>query len=131
MRKTVLAIVALAGLMLAGCASTIQNLEGVFNTVSTATVDPKWVNIALNTYYPLKGAATGYATYCIQHQFPQPACSAANRRAVIRFVKAGDGAAASLAPALSSGEPLLATTYNTLVGAINSLKAAPISVANN
>lgn len=124
MRK--LFAIAVLGLWLGGCA-TIQNLEGAFQTMTTTTVSPAYVNIAINTYEGLKATATGYATYCIQNKFPQPVCSAANRRAVIRFVKAGDGAVVVLEPSLTAGTPLLSTTYNTLVGAINGLKAAPIA----
>lgn len=116
--------VAVLALSLAGCA-TIQNLVGTFETVTTTTVSPAYVNIAINTYEGLKATATGYATYCIQNKFPEPVCSAANRRAAIRFVKAGDGAVTALEPSLISGSPLLSTSYNTLVGAINGLKAAP------
>lgn len=127
--KRLLPVILLA-LGLAGCA-TIQNIEGAFNVVTTTTVQPSYVNIAVNTYYGLKATATQYGTYCITNKFPQPACSAANRRGVIKFVKAGDGAVSALQPALASGQPLLSTTYNALVGAINGLQAAPITVAKS
>jgi hypothetical protein len=122
-RYAALVLVALA---LAGC-QTVQNLEGVFNTITTTTVPPAYVNVALNTYYALKQTATNYAQYCIAQKFPKPTCSAANRRAVIRFVKSGDGAVAALAPGLNGAAPLTSTAYNTLVGAINGLQSTPVN----
>lgn len=118
-------------LLLGGCAAQMQqlkNLEGTFVTLTTATARPSDVNIAINAYEGLKITADGYKDYCIQNKFPRPQCSAANRRKVIQFVNAGDGAAAVLTTNLNSGQPLLSTTYNALVGAINGLKTAPISV---
>lgn len=123
--KKYLVIAALA-VSLGGCAA-IQNLEGTFNLVTTATVEPSYVNIAINTYAALKQTAVNYGSYCVTQKFPQPVCSAANRRAVIRFVKAGDGAVETLEPALASGQPLLSTTYNALIGAVNGLKTTPIT----
>jgi hypothetical protein len=125
MKRTLVAL-ALA-VSLAGC-GTIQNLEGAFTVATTTTVAPTYANVALNTYLGLKATADGYKDYCIANKFPQPQCSAANRRAVIRFVNAGDGAAKVLSANLISGQPLLSTTYNVLVGAINGLKTAPIGV---
>jgi len=126
MRMKKLLLAATVALALGGCA-TIQNLEGEFKTITTTTVQPSYANIAINTYLGLKATATGYGTYCIQNKFPAPICSAANRRAVISFVKAGDGAKAQLDPLLVTGAPIPATIYNTIVGAINGLKASPIT----
>jgi hypothetical protein len=130
MRRLLVAAIALVTLAVAGC-STIQNIEGAFNVVTTSTVSPGYANVAINTYYALKETAVNYGQYCIAQKFPQPVCSASNRRAVIRFVKAGDGAVSALQPALSSGQPLLSTAYNSLVGAINGLKASPIATVNS
>lgn len=124
--KRILLIAALA-LSLGACAQ-IQTLEGTFKTLTTTTVEPVYVNIALNTYEGLKATANGYKDYCINNKFPLPQCSAAVRRSVIRFLAAGDGASAVLATSLNSGQPLLSTTYNVLIGAINGLKTAPINV---
>lgn len=122
-----LALAVFAAVCLGACAQ-IQTLEGTFKTLTTTTVEPVYVNIALNTYEGLKATANGYKDYCINNKFPLPQCSAANRRAVIRFVNSGDGAASVLATNLNSGQTLLSTTYNVLVGAINGLKTAPINV---
>ena len=127
--RKLLLVIPLA-LWLGGCAA-IQTLEGTFNTITTTTVEPSYANIALNTYYGLKATATGYGTYCLQNKFPKPICSAANRRKVIKFVKVGDGAAVAIQPALDSGQPLLSTTYNTLVGVINGLKKSPITTVQS
>ena len=128
MKKLFLALTLTAAL--GGC-STLQNLQGVYNTVTQTTVQPSWANIALNTYYGLKQTATTYATYCVQQKFPQPTCSAANRRAVIKFIRSGDGAAKAIEPQLVAGAPIYSTAYNALVGAINGLQAAPIATAGN
>lgn len=118
--------IALLGLSLGGCQQW-TNLLGTINSASTTTVSPIDVNIAINSYEALKATAVGYANSCIKLAFPRPVCSAANRRAVIRYIKAGDGAVAVLVPALNGSAPLLSTTYNALIAASAGLKAAPIT----
>lgn len=119
-------VLLVAALALGGCGQTIQDLQGVYSTITTTTVPPGYANIAINSFDALKATSTNYARYCIGAKFPQPTCSAANRRAVIRFVRSGTAARNALEANIATSQPLLSTTYNVLVAAINGLKQTPV-----
>lgn len=130
MRKlfTILAV----ALSLGGCAqleTAIEDIKGAYVFATTTTVTAGQAGIVANAYDALKGTAVNYGNYCIQQKFPQPVCSAANRRAVIKAVRAGDAARAQIEAPIATGQPIPATIYNTLVAAINALKSTPINVA--
>lgn len=121
-----------AGLALGACAqldTAIQDIKGAYVFATTTTVTSGQAGIVANAYDALKDTAVNYANYCVQMKFPQPVCSAANRRAVIKAVRSGDAARAQIEVPITSGQPVAATIYNTLVAAVNALKAAPINVA--
>lgn len=112
-------------LALAGCA----NLQSIYTLATTATVPSGTVVIAANSFDALKATAINYANYCVAQKFPQPVCSAANRRAVIKAVNAGTSARVQLEASINTGQPALSTVYNTLVAAVNTLTASPINTA--
>jgi hypothetical protein len=110
-------------LALAGCA----NLQGIYTLATTATVPATSVVIAANSFDALKATAINYAHYCVDQKFPQPICSASNRRAVIKAVRAGTAARIQLEASINTGQPAIATVYNTLISAVNALTASPIN----
>lgn len=129
MRKLALTIALAVGL--AGCAqlqTAITDLKGAYVFATTTTVTAGQAGIVANAYDALKGTAVNYGNYCVAQKFPQPVCSAANRRAVIKAVRSGDAARAQIEAPITAGQPITATIYNTLVAAVNALKAAPIDV---
>ena len=110
-------------LALAGCA----NLQGIYTLATTATVPATSVVIAANSFDALKATAINYAHYCVDQKFPQPICSASNRRAVIKAVRASTAARIQLEASINTGQPAIATVYNTLISAVNALTASPIN----
>lgn len=117
---------------LAGCAelqTAISEVKGAYDYATTTTVTSGQAAIVANAYDALKATATNYGNYCIAQKFPQPICSAANRRAVIKAVRAGDAARAQMEAPIVAGQPVTATIYNTLVAIIKQLQNAPINVA--
>jgi hypothetical protein len=132
MRKIVGAIALCAGLVLAGCAGLQHKIDvatGVYKTATETTVPSEAVIPAANTFDILKAAATNYGAYCIQQKMAPAICSANTRRIVIRAVRAGTGARNQMEDSVVNGKPALASIYNVLVSAINSLKATPAATA--
>lgn len=128
MKRLLVALVLSIGL--AGCATVqtaIKDAQGVYDYVTTTTVDPQQAAIVANAFDALKGTAVNYANYCVEQKFPQPICSAANRRVVIKAVNAGTAARVKLEAAITTGQPATSTLYNALVAAIQSLQASPIN----
>jgi len=128
MKKLILTIALAIGL--SGCAqlqTAITDLKGAYVFATTTTVTAGQAGIVANAYDALKGTAVNYGNYCVAQKFPQPVCSAANRRAVIRAVRSGDAARAQIEAPITTGQPVTATIYNTLVAAVNALKATPIN----
>lgn len=129
MKKLAVAVFAVS--LLAGCAqlnTAIQDIKGAYVYATTTTVTAGQAGIVANAYDALKGTAVNYGNYCLAQKFPQPVCSAANRRAVIKAIRSGDAARAQIEAPITTGQPVAATIYNTLVAAVNALKAAPINV---
>jgi len=130
LKKIVLVLTLAAGL--AGCAqlqTAITDLKGAYEFATTTTVTAGQTGIVANAYDALKGTAVNYGNYCVARKFPQPVCSAANRRAVIKAVRSGDAARAQIEVPITSGQPVAAIIFNTLVAAVNALKTTPINVA--
>lgn len=121
--KIRIAIGLVLALALGGCAS----LQSVYTLATTATVPAGTVVIAANSFDALKATAINYANYCVAQKFPQPICSAANRRSVIKAVNAGTAARVQLEASINTGQPAISTVYNTLVSAVNTLTASPIN----
>ena len=121
MKRIILALT--LSMALAGCA----NLQGIYTLATTSTVPASSVVIAANSFDALKATAINYGNYCIAQKFPQPVCSAANRRSVIKAVNAGTAARNALESSMNTGQPALSTAYNTLISAVNVLTASPIN----
>ena len=129
MRKLLLALV-VGALALGGCAqlqNVLSEAKGIYTFATTATVTSGQVGIIANAFDVLKETAYNYARYCVNNKFPQPLCSASNRRDVIKAVTAGTAARVTLEASITSGVPATATVYNTLVSAVNALRQTPIS----
>jgi hypothetical protein len=107
--------------------TAISEIQGAYTFATTATVTPGQAGIVANAFDALKVTATNYGNYCIVQKFPQPVCSAANRRAVIRGVNAGTSARAQIEAAISTSQPVAGEVYNALVSAVQALKATPIN----
>jgi uncharacterized protein YceK len=130
MRK--LLILAAVGLSLGGCAqlkNALTEIQGVYTYATTTTVSSGQAAIVANAYDTLKATATNYGNYCIAQKFPLPVCSASNRRIVIKAVRTGDAARAQIELPITTGQPVTAALYNTIVAVIKQLQAAPINVA--
>lgn len=128
MKKILLALVLSTGL--AGCATlqtAINDAKNVYTFATTKTVPATQVAIVANAFDAIKATAVNYANYCVLEKFPQPICSAANRRAVIKSVNAGTAARIQLEVPINTGQPAAATIYNALVAAVQSLQASPIN----
>jgi hypothetical protein len=121
MKLIILALTLALGL--AGCA----NLQGIYTLATTATVPATSVVIAANSFDALKATAINYGHYCVDQKFPQPVCSAANRRIVIKAVNSGTAARNALEASINSGQPAISTVYNTLIASVNALTASPIN----
>lgn len=123
-------VIALAAMALGGCAqlqTALDEVKGVYTFATTATVDSGQAGIVANAYDILKNTATNYGNYCITQKFPQPLCSAANRRAVIKGVSSGTAARAQIEVAISTSQPISGTVYNAIVAAVQALQATPIN----
>lgn len=107
------------GLGLAGC-STLQTLEQVAGTAVT----PTQALVAANAFNAVESGATAYLVYC-KSNLATPTCSPANRRAVIKYTRAGRAARGQVEIAISTSSSIPATIYNTLVAAVSQLKATP------
>lgn len=123
MKRLILTIA--LSLALAGC-SGLQTLQTAYTAVTTATVPANEVVVAANAFDALKATAVNYGQYCITQHFPRPVCSAANRRAVIKYVNAGTAARVQLEASITTEQPAIASVYNALIAAVNSLQSLPI-----
>lgn len=119
-----IALILVSALALAGCAQL-----GTIQKVATATVPAAVVVPAANTFDILKAGAANYAQYCINKKMVPAICSADTRRIVIKGVRAGTGARDKMEDSLTTGQPALASVYNVLVGAIDSLQKSPAASA--
>ena len=127
--KKLLVLLLLAPLV-AGCAqlqTALDDIRATYTFATTTTVAPGQVAIVANAFDALKATAVNYGNYCIAQKFPQPVCSASNRRIVIKAVNAGTAARIQLEAAISTGQPATATLYNALVAAVQSLQGSAIN----
>ena len=99
-------------------------LKTVYSLVTDTAVSPTQVIVAANSFDALEGTATQYLVYC-KSNLTVPACSAGNRRAVIKYTRAGRAARNQLETYIVQNTNAPSAVYNTLVAAINSLNATP------
>lgn len=114
--------IALLALSLGACAQ----IKTVYSLVTDTVVSPTQVIVAANSFDALEGTATQYLVYC-KSNLTKPACSADNRRAVIKYTRAGRAARNQLETYIVQNTNAPSAVYNTLVAAINSLNATPAS----
>jgi hypothetical protein len=120
MRKYLAAALVLGSLALGGCASELQMLKTVYSVVTETTVSPSTIIVASNSFDALEATATQYLTYC-KANLSTSACSADNRRTVIKAVRAGRAARNQLETYVTNNTAAPSAIYNTLVAAINAL----------
>lgn len=119
--KKLLQIGALS-LMLGGCAQ-LQTFEQVV----TSTVSPTQALVAANAFDAAESGATAYLVYC-KANLSASSCAPANRRAVIRYTRAGRAARNQIEQVIQGGSASVpAVAYNALVTAVTNLKATPAS----
>ncbi len=123
MKKLVIALALAAAL--SGCAA-LQKFENIYTDVSGTTISPQTVYLAVNTFDAAKATATQYFSYC-RANLTMPICSANNRRAVLKYVRAGTAARNQLETYLQAGSPAPAAIFNTLKAAVDSLQTSAIA----
>lgn len=123
MRKYLAAALLLGAIGLGGCASELQKLKTVYSVVTETTVSPSTIIVASNSFDALEATATQYLTYCKANLSTSP-CSADNRRAVIKAVRAGRAARNQLETYVTNNTAAPSAIYNTLVAAINTLNTS-------
>lgn len=114
-----LIILALA-ISLGACAQ----LKTVYSVVTDTYVTPTQVIVAANSFDALEGTATQYLVYC-KSNLTKPACSADNRRGVIKYVRAGRAARNQLETYIVQNANAPSAIYNALIAAINQLNLTP------
>jgi len=114
---------------LAGCSGELSKLRAVYTIVTEATVSPQAVLVAANAFNAIEGTATQYLIYC-KSNLSTSACSADNRRGVIKYVRTGRAARNQLEASIATNASAPSAIYNTLVAAINFLNAAPITIGS-
>lgn len=126
MRKYLAVSLVLGSLALGGCASELQKLHTFYNVVTQTTVPPNTIIVAANSFDALEATATQYLSYC-KANLSTSACSAANRRTVIKAVRAGRAARNQLETYVTSNTAAPSAIYNALVAAINTLTTSAAS----
>jgi hypothetical protein len=110
----------LAFALFLGACSTLSNLE----RAATSSVTPTQAIVAANAFDAAESGATAFLTYC--KSTPADAtCVPANRRAVIKYVRAGRAARNQMETYIQTSASVPSAVYNTVVAAMDNLKATP------
>lgn len=125
MRKLILAIALAASL--GGCAE-LQRLQAIYDEANGTMIPPQTIYIAVNAFDAAKASAAQYFNYC-RANLTLPRCSAANRRAVIKYVRAGTAARNQLETYLANNQPAPRAIFDTVKAAVDSLQASSITGA--
>ena len=117
--KKIFAVVALA-LSLGACA----NFQSAIGTITGATVSPRLVYIAENSYDAIEVTATGYLRIC-HARMTTPGCSSTAIAKLIPAVRSGRVARSNLNSFMKAHPDALGATglYDALVTATNTLQA--------
>lgn len=124
-------VLCLVGLTAGGCAGELQKIQSAVSIVTGTTVPPTSIIVAANAFNGIKATATNYLRWC-KTNLSQPACSASNRRNVIKYVRAGTAARNQLETYLTTNSDAPATIYNALIAAYQALNdpaQTPITTA--
>ena len=120
-----LLIIGLLAFSLGACAQ-LRGLQTAYSIVTESTVPAQTVIVAANSFDAIQATATQYLIYC-KNNITVPACSAGNRRTVIKYVRVGRAARNQLETSIATGAPGPGAIYNTLIAAINQLNATPVA----
>ena len=112
-------LTAVIALALGGCAQ-LQKLE----TAVTTSVTPTQALVAANSFDAIESSATGYLIYC-KANLATAACSADNRRNVLRYTRSGRAARNQIETMIQTSTTIPVAVYNTLITAVDNLKASP------
>lgn len=127
MRKFALAAALAAAFLASGCAE-FQKLTGVYQTVSTATVDPQRVVVAIATFQGLEALGDAYIKLPLCGQTQSYVCrTAAIRKTVYAALVSGRQVRDSLKNYLRANPNATAVpvaNYNSLIGYVNTLQGA-------
>jgi hypothetical protein len=122
MKRIILALTLALGL--AGCTGTVAKFQQIYAVASSSTVDPSFAIITANAFDGFKGGATQYLIYC-KTNLATPACSAANRRSVIKYTRDGTVVRNQIEGYITTATPIPSAVYNILVAAVNGLSVSP------
>lgn len=95
-------------------------------TASTTTVTSTQAITAANTFDAIESTATAYLVYCKPNP-TKAACASGNRQTVITAVRAGRSARNQIETSLANGASITSTLYNSLVAAVTTLQASPVT----
>ena len=105
--------------LVTGC-TTLNTLQTALGT----TVTPTQALVAANAFDAAESGASGFLVYC-KSNLSSAACSADNRRAVIKYTRAGRAARNQIETYIQSSTSIPAAVYNALVTAVTNLKSTP------
>lgn len=114
-------ILGLVSFVISGCAQ-LQTLE----LAATSTVTPAQAFITGNAYDGIEASANGFLTFCKSNP-TNATCNAANRRAVIKYTRAGRAARNQMETYIQTSTSVPVAIYNAVVAAVNNLKSTPAS----
>lgn len=127
------AALVLIGFTLAGCAGELAKLQAdiakvkqVYVLATTTTIPETQAQIAVSSFQVLEAGATEYFRFCAQYK-TDPKCTADTLRTAIKYDRQGRQARDTIKAAAKSGQPVLATVYNLLIGAVNVLETTPVT----
>lgn len=123
MKKVIAIILALS---LGGCATELAKLQTAYSIVTQTTVSPQAILVTANAFDALEAGATQYLVWC-KTNLTSAACSASNRRIVIKAGRSGRAARNQLEPYITSGSAGPKAIYDTLSAAVDALKNSQAS----
>lgn len=103
-----------------GACAQIQTLTAV----ATSSVTPTQALVAANAFDAAESGATGYLVYCKSNP-TSTSCTQSTEQSVIRYVRAGRAARNQLETYIQTSATIPSVVYNSLVAAVNNLKATP------
>lgn len=123
MMKRLIPVLALT-LFLGGCAGEMSKIKDFISVVTETTVTPKIALVIANSFDAMKAGATGYLVYC-KGNLDKPACSADNRRTVIKYVRKGTPIRDQIEGYISTQTSVPRAVYNLMEDVITNLKTTP------
>lgn len=127
------AALVLIGFTFGGCAAElakfqvgIAKVKQVFVLATTTTIPETQAQIAVLSFEVLEAAATEYFKFCASYK-ADPKCTADTLRTAIKYDRQGRAARDTIKTAAKTGQPILATVYNLLIGAVNVLGTTPVT----